>query len=180
MTQTAISRRVEASIICLYDKRYEDAFIHLFPAVDQTAKKRYPSLGVGKRIKSFIADEELLITGIAINNTMRINVDGIDFPTAMYKFGRTSIVHEGMLNPRLTINETGTLEIGHVWNLPSSYIKGLIVSVILSSENANEKINNNITVNLFGDLYAVNSLWGQLPLIQDKMCKLWNCKDLFS
>ncbi len=180
MTQTSISRRVEDSIRSLSVRDYEGAFIHLFPAVDKTAKKRRPSQGVGSRIKSFIADEETLITGIAMNNVIKMSVDGIDFPTAMYKFGRTSIAHEGELDERLKINETGSLQVGHVWNLPSSYLTGMISSVILSPENKNEMISdNNLRLSLFGESYVVNELWGKLPLIQDKMCKKWEREDLF-
>ena len=92
MTATSISRRIEASIQSLSSKDYEAAFIHLFPAIDKTAKKRRPKDGVGKRIKSFISDEEDIIFAVAIKNIIRnVQFDGIDFPTALYKFGRTSI-----------------------------------------------------------------------------------------
>jgi len=61
--------------------------------------------GVAQRIKAFISDEEGIITAVATNNFIRnITVNGIDFPTALYKFGRTSIAHEGELDERLQIN----------------------------------------------------------------------------
>nr|WP_321466647.1 hypothetical protein [uncultured Desulfobulbus sp.] len=181
MTSSSISRRIKKSIEAFGKKDYEDAFVQLFPAIDKTAKKRRPRDGVGARIKSFISDEEKIITAVATNNILtNVNVNGIDFPTALYKFGRTSIIHEGELDDRLKINEQGNLQIGHIWNLPASYITGLIVAVIVAPENSGENINENIGINLFGEQYKVNDLWGNLNLIQSKICVIFGRNDLFN
>lgn len=180
MTVSSISRRIEKSIEALGKKDYEDAFVQLFPAIDKTAKKRRPKDGVGARIKSFISDEEAIITAVATNNIItNINVDGVDFPTALYKFGRTSIIHEGELDERLQINESGQLQIGHVWNLPASYITGLIVAVIISPENSGEHISESIGIQLFGEQHKANELWGNLHIIQAKICEVFKNDDLF-
>ena len=180
MTATSISRRVEKSIESLGERDYENAFVQLFPALDKTAKKRRPKEGVGSRIKNFISDEEAIITAVATNNIFKgMNVDGIDLPTALYKFGRTSIVHEGELDERLNINEHGRIEIGKVWNLSSSYITGLIVSVIIAPENNNEKIEKDFNISLFGTNYKVNELWGEIEIVKKRMCNLWKNDDLF-
>lgn len=180
MNVTSISRRIEKSIEAFGKKDYEDAFVQLFPAIDKTAKKRRPRDGVGSRIKSFISDEEAIITAIATNNIItNISIDGIDFPTALYKFGRTSIIHEGELDERLEINEQGNLRIGHVWNLPATYIIGLIVAVIAAPENSGERIDENIGINLFGEQYKANDLWGNLHVIQTKICKDFRNDELF-
>lgn len=180
MTATSISRRIEASIQSLSSKDYEAAFIHLFPAIDKTAKKRRPKDGVGQRIKSFISDEEAIISAVATKNIFRnIQFDGIDFPTALYRFGRNSIAHEGELDKRLQITENGSLQIGQVWSLPSSYITGLIISVIVSPENSGEKINESLGITLFGQQYNVNDLWGQKEIIQSKICEIFQNDNLF-
>jgi hypothetical protein len=180
MAASSISRRIESSVDALAKKDYESAFIHLFPAIDKTAKKRRPSDGVGKRIKAFISDEEAIITAIATNNIIQnINIDGIDFPTALYKFGRTSIAHEGELDERLQINEAGSIQIGQVWNLPSSYITGLIVSVIGSPENLGEHVADSLVVTLFGEAFKVNDIWGEKGRIQNKICEVFKNDDLF-
>jgi len=180
MSTSSISRRIESSIQALDRKAYEDAFIHLFPAIDKTAKKRRDKDGVAQRIKAFISDEEGIITVVATNNFIRnITVNGIDFPTALYKFGRTSIAHEGELDERLQINESGNIQIGHVWNLPSSYITGLIVAVIVSPENSNEHIDQNIVITLFGETFKANDIWGKREIIQNKICQVFKNNDLF-
>ena len=43
----------------------------MFPAIDKTAKKRRPQAGVGSRMKSFLEDEEVLITAVATGNVFR-------------------------------------------------------------------------------------------------------------
>lgn len=180
MATSSISRRIESSVEALGKKDYESAFIHLFPAIDKTAKKRRSKDGVGKRIKAFISDEEAIITAVAANNIIQnITVDGIDFPTALYKFGRTSIAHEGELDERLQINETGSIQIGHVWNLPSSYITGLIVSVIGSPENLGEQVHDSLGVTLFGEMFKVNDILGKKEIIQNKICEVLKNDDLF-
>ncbi|KTG28945.1 hypothetical protein AWR38_12635 [Idiomarina sp. WRN-38] len=177
---TSISRCIDRSIAALQAKDFEATFIQLFPAVDKTAKKRRPKEGVGSRVKAFIRDEEALITGIATNNVFKgIMVDDVDFPTAIYKFGRTSIVHEGELDERLQINESGEIKIGKVWCLPSTYITGIIMAVILSTENDREKMAKEYQIQLFGNSYSANSLWGRRDIIEQRMCELWRNPNLF-
>lgn len=180
MAATSVSRRIEKSIEALSAKDYEASFVHLFPAIDKTAKKRRPKDGVGSRIKSFISDEEAIISGVALNKVFRgINVDGVDFPTAIYKFGRTSIVHEGELDERLKINDGSGLQIGQVWSLPPSYVTGLIISEVLSPENAGEKLEKELHIELFGHRYQLNDLWGKVDIIKQRMCELWQNDQLF-
>ncbi|WP_240657394.1 FKBP-type peptidyl-prolyl cis-trans isomerase [Pseudoalteromonas rubra] len=163
MTPSSVSRRINSSILALSQNNYEDALIHFFPALDKTAKRRSPSeKKVGRRIKGFISDQEGIITAIATRNIIRgIMVDNVSFPDAIYKFGRCSIAHEGELNERLKISAGNQVRIGHVWELPSSYIAGLIISVMIAPENKDERIDNNtFTVEIFGNTFKANELWG--------------------
>ncbi len=180
MNPSSISRRIESCIACANNKEYETALIHFFPALDKTAKRRRSKDGVGSRIKKFIADQEAIISAVATNNIfLNINIDGVSFPDAIYKFGRTSIAHEGELDPRLTINDTGLLTIGHVWNLPSSYITGLIVGVMVAPENSGEKIESNLGVTLFGNEFSINELWGAEKKIQQITCDVFRNQEIF-
>jgi hypothetical protein len=62
MSTSSISRRVESSIKAYQEGDFETSLVHLFPALDKTAKKRRPRDRVGERIKSFIDDELEIIT----------------------------------------------------------------------------------------------------------------------
>jgi hypothetical protein len=180
MNPSAVSRRIESCIKYANSKDYESALIHFFPALDKTAKRRRPKDGVGSRIEKFISDQEAIISAIATGNILRnINVDGISFPKAIYKFGRTSIAHEGELDPRLTINEMGVLTIGQVWNLPSSYITGLTVGVIVAPENAQEHIDAPLGITLFEKQFGINELWGAEETIKQLICDAFGNPDVF-
>lgn len=164
---SSISRRIQACIKYANAGEYESAMVNFFPALDKTAKKRRPKCGVGERIRRFISDQEAIITAIATGHIFQnISMNGVSFPEAIYKFGRTPIVHEGELDPRLTFNDAGGLQIGNTWNLPSSYITGLCVGVMVAQENAQEFINAPLRLIIFGNEFQINELWGAEPLVK--------------
>ncbi len=177
----SISRRLASCIEHLGAREYEAALIDLSPALDKTAKRRRPKAGVGERIRAFVADQEAIITAIATGNIItNISVDGISFPDAIYKFGRTPIAHEGELDPRLAFNDKGSLQIGKTWNLPSSYIAALSVAVIVASENKDEHIETPLTVTVLGRQFPLNDLWGQEELVKGVICDVFGKPDLFT
>lgn len=158
---SSIGRRLASAICALQQDDYEGACTHVFPALDKTAKRRRPNDGVGERIKKFISDQEgvisIVATGCRIAN---ISINGVDFPTAIYKFGRTAIVHEGELDPRLKFSKSGVLEIGETWHLPAPYIFGLCVAVMSAKENANERAPISGSIVILGNHWEVDALWG--------------------
>lgn len=177
---TSISRRIEACIQHQRKKDYESAMIHFFPALDKTAKKRRPKYGVGNRIRKFISDQEAIITAIATGNIFQnISCNGVDFPQAIYKFGRTSIAHEGELDERLTFHDSGGMSIGSVWNLPSSYITGLVVGVMVAPENGQESIDPQIGLTIFGKHFKINELWGAEDTVKHVISVAFRNPNLF-
>lgn len=157
---SSISRRLEASISALQREDYETALIHYFPALDKTAKRRRPKAGVGDRIRGLIDDELEIISHIATQNIFRITCDGVSFPDAIYKFGRTSIAHEGELDPRLRFDNTSGMSIGEIWNLPPTFIASLIVAVVVAPENDGETFSQEYAVNIHGKQFHLNRMWG--------------------
>lgn len=154
--------------------------IHFFPALDKTAKKRRPKDGVGDRIRKFISDQEAIITAIATNNIFRnININGVSFPQAIYKFGRTSIAHEGELDKRLTFHDSGGMTIGSVWNLPSTYKTGLVVGVMIAPENEQESIDAPLALTIFGNQFKVNELWGAEETVKQVISVAFRNPNLF-
>lgn len=168
---SGISRRLQQCLRHLEQKDWEGALVNLFPAIDKTAKRRRPKLGVGARIKAFLEDEEALIATVATGNQLtRILVNDVSIPDALYKFGRTSLLHEGELDPKLSFNSDGILEIGvDTWRLPSAYIVGMCVAVLAAPENKGEKVDDGGTFNLFGKSFAANDLWGERAQLEALM-----------
>ena len=165
---TSISRRLEQALNCLIAKDYESSLIHFFPALDKTAKLRRPKDGVGARIKKFLNDEESFITFIAFRTSFRdAFFDGLTFGDVIYKFGRTSIMHEGELDPRLSFNSGNTLQAGGMkWILPPSYIGAMITAVMAANENANEYLSQPKHLSFDDKTINANDIWGNKSLIQ--------------
>jgi len=167
-TPSGVSRRIQQCVVHMNSRDWEGALVNLFPALDKTAKKRRPKASVGERIRAFLEEEEALISALATGNVLRrIQVDGVSITDALYKFGRTSIAHEGELDPRLQFNEGGSLTIGQEkWNLPTGYIVGMSLAVVVAPENSNESIDANLGFNLFGEQYKLKNLWGQKKMVE--------------
>ena len=169
MSASSISRRIEASISALQNKDYETALIHYFPALDKTAKRRRPKAGVGDRIRQFVDDELEIISHIATRNIIRVTCNGVSFSEAIYKFGRTPIAHEGELDPRLRFDNASGTSIGQVWNLPPSFITGLVVAVVVAPENRGEAFSQNYMVTIHGQEFNLSKMWGDRQSIRNWM-----------
>lgn len=178
---SGISRRLQQCVEHIQTRDFEGALVNLFPAIDRTAKKRRPRDGVGARIRAFLKDEEVLISAIGTGNVFaRISINGVTIPDALYKFGRTPIAHEGELDPRLRFNDSGSVEIGvDRWNLPSGYITGMSIAVVVAPENQGERISDHLAITLFGRQLRVNDLWGQKVMVQQIICEKFMDPHLF-
>lgn len=178
---SGVSRRVQHCVERLQVKDCECALVNLFPAIDKTAKKRRPKEGVGRRIKAFLQDEEVLITAVATGNVFKeCTFDGMSFHDALYKFGRTPIAHEGELDPRLTFNINGSLQIGKDhWNLPISYIAGMALAVITAPENVGERTGNGLGITVFEKRFALNDIWGRQGPVREHICEKFRDPNLF-
>lgn len=178
---TGVSRRIEYAIMGMGSRDYEAALVNLFPALDKTAKRRWPKKGVGDRIKAFLVEEEKLISYVAIGGIFAKNYfNGVAVTDALYKFGRTSIAHEGELDPRLKFSETGEFAIGQDnWLLPVGYIAGMIMACILAPENHNEGLSKEYQFSLKDQAFSVSQLWGQRAQIRKMICDRFNDPNLF-
>lgn len=163
MPNNAIGRRIERCCHHLQNGEIEDAAIHLFPAIDATAKlRRPPPIGVGQRIKRFITDEERIITLIAF----RMSITGCEFngqtiADAVYEYARNPLMHEGQLDPRMTFQAIQGFSLGGAWNLPPTFLFALAVAVIIAPENKGVRIHDDIKARILNQNYNVNDIWGQ-------------------
>lgn len=167
--QGSVGRRLEAAITEFNNKNFESCLIHLFPALDKTAKKRRPKAKVGERICKFIEEDQDLLSYIALNGSIlrHIDIDGMTLPKAIYLYGRCPIAHEGELDPRLEITEDNMLMIGSKWIFSTSYIFALMVSVIIAPENADEFFLKRIELNFSNKKFVANDIWGGAENIRE-------------
>ena len=160
--QGSVGRRLEAAFAAYNRKDYETCLIHLFPALDKTAKKRRPKAKVGERICKYIEEDEDLLSYIAMDGCIlrNIHIGDMTVPKAIYLYGRCPIAHEGELDPRLKITERKELLFGSDWVFPTSYIFALMVSVLLAPENADEFFIQNMELNFSQKFFSANENWG--------------------
>lgn len=165
----SIGRRIDSTLAAIVTGKHEEALIHLFPAMDKTAKRRRPNVGVAERIRRFIDDQQIIITSIAFGNILTKDclLDGLSFSQAIYKFGRTSIAHEGELDENLLITSGNQVRIGKTWELPASTIFSMCVAVMIAPENSSEKSLSEGTVNVLGQEFSIQELWGAQSKIEN-------------
>lgn len=161
MSQSGVSRRIESCIEQYLQKDYEGALVNLFPAIDKTASRRRPKTQVGDRIRSFLSDEMSFITAISTSGSFGgIEINGQSIESALYKFGRTSVMHEGEIDPRLSFTENEMAANKDNWRLPHSFILGMTLAVITAPENSTEKLRSEFYVELHGGRIILNDCWG--------------------
>lgn len=89
-------------------------------------------------------------------------------------------MHEGELDPRLQFNDNGSVEIGSEgWNLPSGYIIGMSIAVVVAPENKAERVAESLGIILFGQEFRVNELWGQREKVRALGCEKFRNPRLF-
>lgn len=166
--QSSIGRRLEQSLNSLIANDYESSLVHFFPALDKTAKLRRPQAGVGARIKGFLKDEEAFISFLAFRIVFENTLfDGLSFAEAIYKFGRTSIMHEGELDKRLSFENVDQLMIvGDTWKLSPSYIAAMITAVMTATENSQETFMSPKILHLHDKAVNANDIWGKKSMVQ--------------
>lgn len=165
---TGISRRIEQCFTHCMEQNYEGALVNLFPALDKTAKLRYPKDGVGERIRAFLRDEMSFITAISTGSKMhQVMYDDLTMEQAIYKYGRTSVMHEGELDPRLKVGPEGMFSFGaEGMMIPPKYVIGLAVAVVLAPENKTERMSRSFKIDILDTHCDINDHWGSPGVIK--------------
>ena len=166
--QRAIGRRVEKACLAFQEQDYETCLLHLFPAIDSTGKARRPNGKVGERIRALIDDQLDIITALGVGSVIRnLNIDGQTIPQILYNFARTTLAHEGEIDPRLKISENSRLSASKdSLSISPSFILGMIIAVVTAQENLNDCASIKITVTIKGQEIDINNLWGQEAVLK--------------
>lgn len=171
MAENPLVNRIKSCLFFYSINDYEHAFINLFIAIDITAKKRYPNLKVGERNRKLLMDIESLTQKLTFGNVVKgLNVGGLTFPKVFYKFGRNALIHEGQLDPKLTISDIEGIRISNQsWDFHHSYIINLALSVIACHENKDLRFNHYVEINNIHGIHDVNTLWGKEELMRKQL-----------
>ena len=100
-----IRKLVDRALQCFFEGELEDALMQLAPALEATAKNRYPSEKPSPRTKRFLKDERDLIYGLSTQFRFCVEGDGAlihgtdgELHRIIYKFIRCAQAHEAQID----------------------------------------------------------------------------------
>ncbi|MEO0939804.1 MAG: hypothetical protein AAFY38_16750 [Pseudomonadota bacterium] len=165
---SGIGKRIDKALGDLEGGHFDDAAILIFAAIEATAKKRRPKLGNGQRFKSFVHDQQDIITAITWNIVNKdFTVRGVSLPEAIWKLARNPLTHEAELDRRMSFDNfdgtrisTGANENDASWEFPPIFLLGLAIAVVSARENMHEDVKLRGWFKFSSTTYVANSLWG--------------------
>jgi hypothetical protein len=170
-----ISRRIKASINALDAREYEQALLNVFPAMDNTARRRRPNDGVGERIKKFVRDQTAIIApiGLKVQLGQGCTFGGMSLEDAIYVHARNNLVHEGGLPPEFAIHDQSYSVLGGNWKLSEDCVYSLILAVVTAVENASVQLSSEKLFPIFGQTFHLNELWGKEAEVKELIKAAW-------
>ncbi len=106
-------------------------------------------------------------------------VNGMCFSDAVYQYGRTTVMHEGVLDPRLSFDQTNGFQLGDHWKLNQSFLAALIVAVVMAPENAKESAESGVSFSVAGKLWKLQDLWGSRDAVRIHLVETFNLEKQF-
>jgi hypothetical protein len=159
-------------------KEWDTAIYHAGNAVDATAKKRYPQLGIATRFKGTIRDA---VDIFCVMTAPGIDFDQSRFPIAvksdlpdarpdiadvLWGIHRAGHGHPEELPKGFELTPHGPRSGGvHIWRdgkvqLPAAAALGLVAIAVFSPENKGESIPIDYQLSWFEHVFRVSGWWG--------------------
>jgi hypothetical protein len=160
----------------LFAGELEDALMQLAPALEATAKLRYPSDSPSKRTQKFLKDEQDLIYALSTQFRVRVNgsisygADG-ELHRIFYKFIRCAQSHDAQIDfskiilggdfgvARFLFEGSGLNVPSNKYLISKATVLGLIFSVVVAKENTRLP-KTGLTINFFGTPLALDDYLG--------------------
>lgn len=175
----SIGNFISSALILLEYKKYDAALSLISSAVDATARKMCPDeknnnvrfkefLKRNMRVITFRGFPGILASGIRIKctniNILKTDKEGsVGIEDIIYQVIRCGLIHECEIYSRIEFTEETYIgNFDRKFKIPKDLVYGLALAVILSEHNIHEKVEENVTIPMFGENQKVNSLWGKL------------------
>jgi len=173
----SIGTFVTTSFELLSAGKYDTALSLASSAVDATAAKLYGrSISNNKRYKRFLRDKMPIVTrfgfpgiqagGIRIKciniPDLRTDQEGyVGIEDILYHTLRCGLLHQCEIDARIEfVPETYIGDFSEKFRLPHHVIFGLLLAVVLDECNAVESVPSDIQVQIDGQPYSIENLWG--------------------
>lgn len=170
-----IGKRIDEAYEKLVAKDFENALIQLSIAVDSTAKNVFTNeKKVGKRIRSFISQNEDLLTHYSMNGSLRIFATGGIYygdqgrlEEVFYTSIRCALLHEGTVEQKIAF-KVGTItgmDDGR-FIVTDQMLWGILILVVGEPVNSNQKLVSEKTIRMGEEKYYLSQFWGRSDLIK--------------
>lgn len=174
----SIGSQVADSMRKLAERRFEDAVVAASVALSATARLEYPMDGDRRACRRFLEQNEPIISkigwvAIGVSQPMSFGyrrldkpAPGVDvrtMPEMLYDVVRCTAVHEAGLPDNLTFTEYPVIQTGLDGELvlPIDVIYGLLIAVVASARNADQKAEGDPVFWFGGKSIALRDLWGK-------------------
>jgi hypothetical protein len=173
----SVGTQVGDALRKLSEDRLEDAVIAASIALSATARLEYPKCGDKEACRNFLEQNLPIISKISwvsfglsqpINFTYR-SLDrrnpGIavrTMPEMLYDVVRCTAVHEAKLPDNLRLTKQSIIQLGNDSELvlPIDLIYGLLIAVVASPKNGDQKVEGDPLFSFGGKSVNINELWG--------------------
>lgn len=173
----SVGSQVSDAMRKLVALRFEDAVVAASIALSATARREYPLDGDKAACRTFLQQHLSIISKIgwvSFGLSQPINFryrrldsrsPGIEvrtMPEMLYDVIRCTAVHEAGLPPNLRFTEQPVIELGLDGELllPADLIYGLVIAVVSSPTNVDEKAEGDPVFSFGGKSVRINELWG--------------------
>ena len=173
----SISNFVSAGIMFHNYGKTDVSLSLISSALDATAKKVFPNQKNSQRIKNFIRKYMYIVTNFGFPgiSATAIRIKCIDVPNLkpddegyvgiediIYHTIRCGLIHECDIEKHIefTVN-TELGDFNKVFKIPYQLFWGLALPIIICKENADEKTEDNVKINLCGKDFWIQELWGK-------------------
>lgn len=179
----SIGTQVTDAATKLSNRHYEDAVIATSVALSATARLEYPTDGDKLACHNFLKQMLPIICKIGwvsfgISQPINFKYRRLDtkapglsvrtMPEMLYDVVRCTALHEAGLPSNLQFTDNPVIQLGLDGELvlPIDVIYGLLIAIVASPKNANERAKGNATFSFGGKSIPLNELWGKLNKIE--------------
>jgi len=167
----------------LAEGRFEDAVVAASVALSATARLEYPTDGDKAACRKFLEQNLPIISKISwvsfgVSRPINFKYRRLDskspgtsvrtMPEMLYDVVRCTAVHEAKLPDNLRFTKQPMIHLGNDGELvlPIDLIYGLLMAVVASPKNSDQKIEGDPLFSFGGKSIRVNELWGNRSKIE--------------
>ena len=179
----SVGSQVADAMRKLSEDRFEDAVVSASIALSASAWLEYPTAGDKAACRKFLEENLPIISkigwvsfGVAqpINfryrrlDSRKAGIGVRTMPEMLYDVVRCTAVHEAGLPGNLRFTKQSVIQTGLDGELilPIDVIYGLLIAIVASSKNADEKVQGDPVFSFGGKSIRVNELWGKRGKIE--------------